>query len=234
LSKTYLDYYDVSPSLNLLESNVRDLLFKYIIEHEIKFVVLDNLFSLWAGIDLDNAREWNASNQWLLKLRSKNVSVMILHHTNKSKKQMGTASKYFNINTALILEKTTPQRKNHEDEEIASFSIKVDKQRMKGGGLSGNTFTCDDGIWTVEDRKETKALDIVLLLLDGKKKQSEISNIVMCNKSYVTKVKKSKEFEHLFNEDGSPNSEGKQFLEKHQDDLSGIYESYDYCRFNEC
>ena len=35
----------------------------------------------------------------------------------------------------------------------------------------------------------------------------------------MTKVKNSKDFKRMCNEDGTPNSEGKRFLEKHEDDL---------------
>jgi hypothetical protein len=231
LSKTYLEYNDVVPSLNLSEPNVRDLLYDYIIKHEFKFVVLDNLFSLWAGIDLDNAKEWNESNQWLLKLRSKGVCVVLIHHTNKQGGQMGTASKLFNLNTALILKKTLPQQKNNNGEEIASFGIKVEKQRAKGTGLEDYTFTCDDGVWSYTKKKkitglneDSKAFYIVLLLLDNKiQNQAEISKLVRCNPTYVSQVKKYTKYKNFFYGDGSSTSDGIEFLKKNRDPLTSFY-----------
>jgi len=231
LSKTYLEYLDITPSLNLTESIVRDSLYDYIIKHEFKFVVLDNIFSLWAGIDLDNAKEWHESNQWLLKLRSKGVCVVLLHHTNKGGKQMGTTSKLFNLNTALILEKTSHKRRFCKGEEIVSFRIKVEKQRAKGTGFEDYTFTCDDGTWSYSKKKGStgindnkKAEQITLLLLDGRiKPQTEISKIIGCNTSYVSQVKKA--HKDYFGEDGNPNSKGKVFLEKNKDTLGLLYDS---------
>ena len=133
LSKTLLDYKDVVPTLNLNDEVIRTLLYDLIIKSGYKFVVLDNLFSLWSGVDLDSAKEWHPTNQWLLRLRAKGVTVCLLHHTNKSGVQMGSQSKLFNINTALILKKAK-QQLDDDGEEIASFHIEVEKMRSKGKG----------------------------------------------------------------------------------------------------
>ena len=230
LSKSYLEYRNVYPALNLNEQKVRALLYDYIIKHGFKFVVLDNLFSLWAGIDLDSAKEWHEPNQWLLKLRSKGVCVVLDHHLNKAKQQMGSQSKLFNINTSLVLMPTKVN--NEEDDGIVSFSIKVDKMRAKGRGLGNHNFTCDDGVWTVTEKKEgdkaisTKKL-IVALLLDRKiKSQTEIAFMLKkCNQSYISRIKK--EYEYLFNTDGTCNSEGNSFLSEHNDLLNDFYRGHD-------
>jgi hypothetical protein len=230
LSKTYLENHDVNPSLNLDTVKVRDIIYDYIIENEIKFVVLDNLFSLWAGIDLDNAKEWHESNQWLLKLRSKSVCAALLHHTNKVGGQMGTASKLFNINTALILNKTPSKGRNNKVEEIVSFRIKVEKQRAKGTGLDAYTFTCNDGAWSYTDKKEgtvgsaedSKAQLILPLLLDDKiEKQKEIAEFVGCNPSYISQIKN--EHKDLFESDSKPNSKGQDLLKKNREMLQSFY-----------
>ena len=230
LSRTYLENQDVNPSLNLDTVGVRDIIYDYIIENEIKFVVLDNLFSLWAGIDLDNAKEWHESNQWLLKLRSKGVCVVLDHHTNKSGGQMGTASKLFNINTALILRETSIKR-NSEGERIVSFRVKVEKQRAKGTGLlDAYTFTCDDGVWSYTDKKKgssgsangSKAQLIGLLLLDDKiEKQAEIAELVGCDPSYISQEKKK--YKQFLKTNGKPNDKGLDLLKKKRKMLQSFY-----------
>ncbi len=145
---------------------------------------------------------------------------------------MGTASKLFNLNTALILKKTFPKQRNHKGEEIVSFSIKVEKQRAKGTGLGDYTFTCEDGTWLYTKKKEntnlnedSKSLYIVLLLLDGKiQKQSEISKLVECDSSYVSLVKKGSKYKHLLNTDDTPTDDGQDFLDKNRDTLISFYE----------
>ena len=228
LSKSYLEHHDVTPQLNLDTDEVRGLIYDYIIKNEIKFVVLDNLFSLWAGIDLDNATEWHEPNQWLLKLRSKGVCIVLLHHTNKAGKQIGTSSKLFNINTALVLKKK--RQSNSKGEAITSFSIGVDKQRAKGTGLDAYTFACNDGKWSYTDKnggnadsvEDSKAQLIVPLLLDDKiTKQKDIGEFLGCDPSYITQVKnKNKD---LFESDGSPNSKGADVLKKNREMLQSFY-----------
>ncbi len=157
---------------------------------------------------------------------------MLLQHTNKKNEQMGTSSKIFNLNTALILKKTLPKQRNYKGEEIVSFSIKVEKQRAKGTGLGDYTFTCEDGIWLCTKKKEntdlnegSKSLYIVLLLLDGRiKKQADISKLVGCNSTYVSQVKKDPKYKHLFNTDGTPTDDRQDFLKKNRDALISFYD----------
>ncbi len=232
LSKTLLDFKDVTPTLNLNEEEIRILLYEIITKSGFKFVVLDNLFSLWAGVDLDSAKEWNPTNQWLLKLRAKGVTVCLLHHTNKSGGQMGSQSKLFNLNTALILEKAKPQRFNDDGEEIAAFYIKVEKMRAKGKGLGNHTFIVNDGQWTVnqrddvakEDSNKTKLL--VSLLLDRRiKKQKEIAALLKVKPPYLTEVRKKEKYIKLF--DGKkPSKAGTCFLEEHRELLDKFYEEH--------
>jgi hypothetical protein len=232
LSKTHLECLDASLSLNLTTSTVREFLYDYIINNLFKFVVLDNIYSLWAGIDLDNAKEWHDSNQWLLKLRSKGVCVALSHHTNRSGTQMGTASKLFNLNTSLLLKKTHPKKRNYDGEEIVSFCIKVEKQRAKSTGLPDCVFTCDDGVWSYTEKRNNTDLNddsnvfyIVLLLLDDRiKKQAEIAKLVGCQPSYVSQIKKYPKYKNMFNEDGKPTSEGHYFLKNNKDLLLSFYD----------
>ncbi len=145
---------------------------------------------------------------------------------------MGTVSKLFNLNTALILKKIFPKQRNHKGEEIVSFGIKVEKQRAKGTGLGGYTFTCEDGIWLYTKKKEntylnedSKSLYIALLLLDDRiKKQADIGKLVGCNSAYVSQVKKYPKYKHLFNTDGTPTDDRQDFLDKNRDTLISFYE----------
>ena len=229
LSKTLLDYNDVTPTLNLNEEGVRNLLYDLIIKNGYKFVVLDNLFSLWAGVNLDSAQEWNPTNQWFLKLRAKGVTVCLLHHTNKSGGQMGTASKTFNINTALILKKAKPE-KNDAGEEIASFYIEVEKMRAKGKGLGNHTFIVDDGEWPDNQRdnarEDSNKTNLILALLLDKRieKQKAIAGLLGVKPPYLTEIKNK----HIKLFDGKrPSKEGLKFLEEHQGVLDEFYEEQD-------
>jgi predicted ATP-dependent serine protease len=147
LSKSLLEKHDIVPGLNLTDREVRQLLSDYLEENGIELLVLDNLFSLFGGIDLNSAEAWSPVNDWLLKLRSKGVSTILVHHPNKQGTQLGTHSKLFNINNALTLRREIP---NDGDADCCCFSIKVDKQRGRGIKLSGKKFIFKDGEWSHE------------------------------------------------------------------------------------
>lgn len=227
LSKNELEYYDVKPSLNLNEADVRELLFKCIIDNGYKFVVLDNLYSLWTGLDMDSAQEWHESNQWLMRLRSRGTAVLILHHNNKAGTQIGSISKYYNINTALVLKGITPKPVNMKGEELVSFRIRVEKMRMKAKPFDDVVFTCDDGAWTTSimqnTKQESKTRTILLLLLEGIFTQKQIGNLLECHKSLVSKVKNSGEYKSYLNPQGYLNNQGRKLLDENADYLRSLH-----------
>lgn len=147
ISKSYLEKNDVVPPLNLNDPSVRDILTDYIVENNFELVILDNLFSLFGGMDLNSAEEWEPANSWLLKLRSKGVATILCHHIGKSGDQLGSIAKTFNINTHLLVKKETPL---DGDTDCACFSIVIKKQRGTGIRLQGKRFIFRNKIWTTE------------------------------------------------------------------------------------
>jgi hypothetical protein len=147
ISKSYLEKNDVVPPLNLNESSVRDILTDYIVENKFELLILDNLFSLFGGMDLNSAEEWEPANSWLLKLRSKGVATILCHHIGKSGDQLGSIAKTFNINTHLLVKKETPR---DEDSDCCCFSIQIKKQRGTGIRLQGKKFIFRNKVWSTE------------------------------------------------------------------------------------
>jgi len=50
---------------------------------ETDLLILDNLSSLTAVIRDNDAESWGPIQEWLLKLRRRGMSVLIVHHANK-------------------------------------------------------------------------------------------------------------------------------------------------------
>jgi hypothetical protein len=165
LSKSWLEASDVQPPLNLADDGVRNLLLDYVVARGFKLVILDNLFSLFVGLDTNSATDWGPPNQWLLRLRSKGVATLLLHHTGKNETQLGTSSREFNANLAFILK----DARGAEDGENCAFSIAVTKQRRRGLGLEGKKYLCVDGEWTVTDieDKAARKAQLLKMLLAG-------------------------------------------------------------------
>jgi len=187
ISKSKVERLDLKPGLNLLESETRGWLGEFILTNNYKLVALDNIFSLFGGIDHDSAKEWSPINDFLVRLRSKGVAVILLHHPGKSGDQLGTSSRLFNLNTALVLRKSVPDDKITEN--TACFNITIQKQRGIGLRLSGKKFVFRDGAWSVEGDKqydeELKLAMVAVGLVDNRVRSELASEIGFKNRSSI-------------------------------------------------
>lgn len=66
-------------------------------------VILDNLSSLTAVIRDNDAESWGPIQQWLLKLRRRGLSVLIVHHAGKGGEQRGTSRREDVLDTSISL-----------------------------------------------------------------------------------------------------------------------------------
>jgi hypothetical protein len=187
LSKAELEANNVVPAMNLADEEVRKGLEEQIMLGQFKLVILDNIFSLVTGIDPNSSRDWEPINLWLLRLRAKGVSTILIHHTGKSGDQMGTAAKLFNVNLALALREAEDREEN-----TCSFTVKVAKQRGRYQGLTRKAYTCESGKWTVAEdtnaEKEERDLQVLGMLAEGKKYDG-ISKAIGVSPATVTKIK---------------------------------------------
>jgi len=214
LSKPLLEMKDIQPSLDLADRSVRNILTDYILFQGFKLVIIDNIFSLFQ-LRLDSADDWKPVNDWLLKLRSKNIATILIHHNNKSGDQIGSISKLFNINTALSLQKKTPA---DGDKDCCCFSIKVEKQRGQGLNLEGKKFIFRNRLWTIEGQskveKKSSTKAIVLNGLTEGKTQEAIAKEIGSTQAWVSKLKKELITEGLITAEGKITEQGQKFLDE--------------------
>ena len=57
-------------------------------------LILDNLSSLTAALRENDSDSWSPIQQWLLRLRRRGISVLIVHHAGKGGEQRGNADKF--------------------------------------------------------------------------------------------------------------------------------------------
>jgi hypothetical protein len=188
LCKAELEADNVTPALNLAEEDVREVLEDIIIRGQFELVIFDNLYSLITGIDGNLAKDWEPVNLWLLRLRAKGVSVILIHHTGKGGDQLGTVAKLFNVNLALSLHKA-----EEGGEEGCSFNIRIVKQRSRGLGLTGKRYTCEDGTWTVEEddkaAADERAAQVLKMLASGSTYDEIAKAIGVKSSGSITKIK---------------------------------------------
>ena len=59
--------------------------------HKSKVLILDNLSSLFRGVEENSADDWEVILSWLLKCRRYGISVVLVHHSGKDGSQRGTS-----------------------------------------------------------------------------------------------------------------------------------------------
>jgi len=116
---------------DLQESGITDLSTtcgqRYIEEHleGVELLILDNLSSLCRSGRENESESWLPLQEWLLSLRRKKISVLIVHHAGKNGSQRGNSKKEDLLDTVVSLKKP----KNYDSAEGARFEVHYEKAR---------------------------------------------------------------------------------------------------------
>ncbi len=118
---------------------------------EIKLVVLDNLSTLIRSGRESESDSWLPVQEWVLRLRSKGKSVLLIHHAGKGGQQRGTSRREDVLDTVILLR----EPENIDKDSGACFEVHFEKKR----GLYGDdikpfearlgTHLSNDGVKTI-------------------------------------------------------------------------------------
>ena len=161
----------------------------------VELLVLDNLSSLTAVIRDNDAESWNPIQEWLLRLRRRGTSVLIVHHAGKGGEQRGTSRREDVLDTSISLRRPS----DFVQEEGARFEIHYEKVR----GVYGNKIKpfearmeTRDGaaLWTLREIEDVN-MARVRALLDDELSIRDIADETGLSKSTVHRLKKKIEEE---------------------------------------
>ncbi len=116
---------------DLQESGITDLSTvegqQHIEEHleGVELLILDNLSSLCRSGRENESESWMPIQEWLLTLRRKNISVLLIHHAGKNGNQRGNSKKEDLLDTVVALKKPA----KYDPSEGARFEIHYEKAR---------------------------------------------------------------------------------------------------------
>lgn len=156
----------------------------------IGLLILDNLSSLTAVIRDNDAESWSPIQDWLLRLRRRGISVLIVHHAGKGGEQRGTSRREDVLDTSISLRRPT----DYVSTEGARFEVHIEK----GRGIHGEQakpfearLATRDGkaIWTMKDIEDAN-LSRVRALLDDGLSIRDIADETGIKKSTVHNLKK--------------------------------------------
>ncbi|MCL2313367.1 MAG: AAA family ATPase, partial [Firmicutes bacterium] len=162
------------------------------IEEELKGVdvlILDNLSTLTKCKENDSD-EWVRMQDWLLGLRSKRVSTIVVHHAGKLGSQRGTSRKEDVMDTVIALKKET-------EGGGSGFKVKIEYDKCRGfGGANANPFVAtlielpNKGVkWAVNQEKRDER-DIVRELFSIGMNVKDITEETGLSKATIYRIKK--------------------------------------------
>lgn len=130
----------------------------------IDLLIIDNLSTL-TSVKENEADSWLDVQQWLIKLRQRDVSTLLVHHAGKGGAQRGTSRKEDILDTVIALKKSS----DYTPEKGAKFSVLLEKCRGFSGNeakpfeatLFGNTETGFD--WMNESLEDIRISTVIEL-----------------------------------------------------------------------
>jgi 5S rRNA maturation endonuclease (ribonuclease M5)/KaiC/GvpD/RAD55 family RecA-like ATPase len=161
----------------------------------VELLILDNLSSLTAVIRDNDADSWNPIQAWLLRLRRRGISVLIVHHAGKGGEQRGTSRREDVLDTSISLRRPS----DYVPTEGARFEVHLEKARGVHGEPAkpfeakleerGST-----AVWTMRDIDDAN-LARVRALLEDDLSVRDIADETGIPKSTVQRLKKKIEGE---------------------------------------
>ena len=153
-------------------------------------LILDNLSSLTAVIRDNDAESWGPIQDWLLRLRRRGISVLIVHHAGKGGQQRGTSRREDVLDTSISLRRP----EDYNPAEGARFEVHIEK----GRGIHGEaakpfeamlTVRAGSAIWTTRDIEDVHLARVKALSDDGLSVR-DIAVETGISKSKVQRLKK--------------------------------------------
>jgi putative DNA primase/helicase len=134
-----------------------------------ELLILDNLSCLACTVRDNEADSWSPMQTWILSLRRRGISVLIVHHAGKSGQQRGTSRREDVLDTVIALRRPA----DYSAADGARFEVHFEKARgafgeatepfeaMMHAGEHGGVM------WTCEPLKDVVLKKAAALFADG-------------------------------------------------------------------
>jgi RecA-family ATPase len=150
-----------------------------------ELLVLDNVSTLFrSGVGENESLSWVGPQEWLVSLKARNVSVLLIHHVGKNGSQRGTSMREDVLGTSIKLKRPG----DYEASEGARFQLEFAKARsLTGTDAEGFEARLVDGRWLVQGKQAATLAD-VLELKKGGLSTREIAEHVGTSKSSIARL----------------------------------------------
>ena len=158
---------------------------------EIRVMILDNISCLFSGINEDSKQDWEPINAWLIRLRHRGISTVLVHHAGKGGQQRGTSGREDSLDTVIQLARPT----GGDAREGCHFHLSFTKCRSTTGEpvapLDVRLETANDRLQWVWQPLELSTLERARSLVDeGVQGPTELAEELGINKGYASRILK--------------------------------------------
>jgi putative DNA primase/helicase len=159
----------------------------------VSLIVIDNVSTLASAGHDNDVESWGPMQGWLLKLRRRGHSVLLIHHAGKGGQQRGTSRREDVLDTVIALRRPADYLPTHG----ARFNVHIEKARGALGddvkAFEAKLEVVDGGaVWTHRDLVDAD-LDRVIELAELGMSVRDIADETGLSKSTVHRLKKKAE-----------------------------------------
>ncbi len=190
-----MDCQAIGTTLNLANSTHQKELDRHL--DGVELLVIDNLSTLVNDGRENEAESWDKMQEWMLQLRRRGISVLIIHHAGRNENPRGTSKREDVLDTVIQL-KRPPDYNNHQG---ARFEVHLTKAR----GVFGEEarpfeaqLETPDGVavWTNSEVKDVDA-ELVKDLTGDDHSVREIAEKTGISKSKVSRIQQQLRLDQL-------------------------------------
>jgi putative DNA primase/helicase len=181
-----MDAQQLGTSINLAREGDQNMLDAMLDGYEL--LVLDNVSTLINGGRENDAESWDAVQAWLLRLRRRGLSVLLVHHAGRGENARGTSKREDILDTVVHLKRPA----DYVPEQGARFEVHLTKAR----GVYGDEarpfearMEIRDGatVWTTRDLIDVEADQVATMTDDGLSVR-DIAEEIGISKSKVSRL----------------------------------------------
>lgn len=174
-------------SLNIGLAEHRAALTALIVDQNFKLLILDNLSSLASGVDENKGFDYENIASWLLELRRRKITVIVVHHAGRNGLMRGHSKREDALSWILELRDAKA-----EGEEGAKFISHFAKPSRNTGDSMPDLlwhFTTTDGCVSIrcEQAQVSEYEAFIQHVLDGVERQADIAELMNKPKGTVSK-----------------------------------------------
>lgn len=134
----------------------------------VDMVVLDNIATLCRTGKENESQSWQVMQSWLLDLRRRGITVLLIHHAGKSGDQRGTSAREDIMDTVISLRRP----REYSMAEGARFEVHLTKARAILGddakSFEANLVTEGNALhWQIKDLEDVELEELRRLLSEG-------------------------------------------------------------------